>query len=284
MAVRPLMLLAVALAVVGCAPVDDTATTAAPTTSTACTKEQLSLLTPGKLTIGTDKPAFEPWFKDDDPSNGQGFESAVAFAVAGELGFDRSEVQWSTVKFDAAFAPGDKQFDFDINQVSITPQRAEAVDFSKGYYTVKQAVVVSEKGKYAGAKSLAELKDAKIGVQVGTTSFNAVRDVIKPADDPDVFNDQIDVVTALKNDQVDAVVVDLPTAFYVTAAQVENSKILGQFSSTGGTPEEFGLVMEKGSALKPCVDKAVDALKSKGELAKIEQQWLGSAAGAPELR
>jgi polar amino acid transport system substrate-binding protein len=284
MAVRPLMLLAVALAVVGCAPVDDTATTAAPTTSTACTKEQLSLLSPGKLTIGTDKPAFEPWFKDDDPSNGQGFESAVAFAVAGELGFDRSEVQWSTVKFDAAFAPGDKQFDFDINQVSITPQRAEAVDFSKGYYTVKQAVVVSEKGKYAGAKSLAELKDAKIGVQVGTTSFNAVRDVIKPADDPDVFNDQIDVVTALKNDQVDAVVVDLPTAFYVTAAQVENSKILGQFSSTGGTPEEFGLVMEKGSALKPCVDKAVDALKSKGELAKIEQQWLGSAAGAPELR
>ncbi|UBU13425.1 ABC transporter substrate-binding protein [Nonomuraea gerenzanensis] len=273
-----------AVAVVGCAPVDETATTAAPTTSTACTKEQLSLLTPGKLTIATDKPAFEPWFKDDDPSNGQGFESAVAFAVAGELGFDRSEVQWSTVKFDAAFAPGDKQFDFDINQVSITPERAEAVDFSKGYYTVKQAVVVSEKGKFAAAKSLAELTDAKIGVQVGTTSFNAVRDVIKPAEDPDVFNDQIDVVTALKNDQVDAVVVDLPTAFYVTAAQVENSKILGQFSSTGGTPEEFGLVMEKGSALKPCVDKAVDALKTKGELAKIEQQWLGSAAGAPELR
>ncbi|NJP91554.1 amino acid ABC transporter substrate-binding protein [Nonomuraea sp. FMUSA5-5] len=285
MATRPLMLLALAVAVVGCAPVDNTAaTSAAPTTSTACTKDQLKLLNPGKLTIGTDKPAFEPWFKNDDPSNGQGFESAVAFAVAGELGFDRSEVQWSTVKFDAAFAPGDKQFDFDINQISITPERAEAVDFSKGYYTVKQAVVVSEKGKFAGAKSLAELKDAKIGVQVGTTSFNAVRDVIKPADDPDVFNDQIDVVTALKNDQVDAVVVDLPTAFYVTAAQVENSKIVGQFSSTGGTPEEFGMVMEKGSALKPCVDKAVDALKSKGELAKIEQQWLGSAAGAPELR
>ncbi|AQZ67876.1 amino acid ABC transporter, periplasmic amino acid-binding protein [[Actinomadura] parvosata subsp. kistnae] len=285
MATRPLMLLALAVAVVGCAPVDNTAAiSAAPTTSTACTKDQLKLLNPGKLTIGTDKPAFEPWFKNDDPSNGQGFESAVAFAVAGELGFDRSEVQWSTVKFDAAFAPGDKQFDFDINQVSITPERAEAVDFSKGYYTVKQAVVVSEKGKFAGAKSLAELKDAKIGVQVGTTSFNAVRDVIKPADDPDVFNDQIDVVTALKNDQVDAVVVDLPTAFYVTAVQVENSKIVGQFSSTGGTPEEFGMVMEKGSALKPCVDKAVDALKSKGELAKIEQQWLGSAAGAPELR
>ncbi|GAA3542116.1 ABC transporter substrate-binding protein [Nonomuraea rosea] len=284
---RPLMLLAfgaLAVAVVACAPVDDTATSAAPTTSTACAKEQLKLVNAGKLTIGTDKPAYEPWFKDDDPGNGQGFESAVAFAVAGELGFDRSEVQWSTVKFDSAFAPGVKQFDFDVNQVSITPARAEVVDFSKGYYTVKQAVVAVEGSKFAGVKSLAELKDAKIGVQVGTTSLDAVKNVIKPADDPNVYNEQIDAVNALKNEQVDALVVDLPTAFYVTAAQVEKSKIVGQFSSTGGTPEEFGLVMEKGSALKSCVDKAVDALKSKGELAKIEQQWLGSAAGAPELR
>ncbi|MEV0389916.1 ABC transporter substrate-binding protein [Nonomuraea sp. NPDC050643] len=283
---RPLMLLALAVAVVGCAPVDDTASTtaAAPTTSTACTKEQLQLRTPGKLTIGTDKPAYEPWFKDDDPGNGQGFESAVAFAVAGELGFDRSEVQWSTVKFDSAFAPGEKQFDFDINQVSITPKRSEVVDFSKGYYTVKQAIVAVEGSRFAAAKSLAELADAKIGVQVGTTSLAAVTNVIKPADDPNVYNEQIDAVNALKNKQVDALVVDLPTAFYVTAAQVEKSRIVGQFSSTGGTPEEFGLVMEKGSALKPCVDKAVDALKTKGDLAKIEQEWLGSAAGAPELQ
>ncbi|TDD17694.1 ABC transporter substrate-binding protein [Nonomuraea diastatica] len=281
---RPLMLLALAVAVVGCAPADDTATTAAPTGSTACAKEQLQLVNPGKLTVGTDKPAYEPWFKDDDPSNGQGFESAVAFAVAGELGFDRTEVQWSTVKFDSAFAPGKKQFDFDVNQVSITPDRAKAVDFSNGYYTVKQAVVAVDGSKVAGAKSLAELKDAKIGVQVGTTSLEAVKSVIQPSDDPNVYNEQVDAVNALKNKQVDAIVVDLPTAFYVTAAQVENSKIVGQFSSTGGTPEEFGLVMEKGSALKSCVDRAVDALKSKGELAKIEQQWLGSAAGAPELK
>lgn len=283
---RPFMLLALAVAVVGCAPVDNTASTASasPAASTACTKEQLTLVNPGKLTIGTDKPAYDPWFKDDNPSNGQGFESAVAFAVAGELGFDRSEVQWSTVKFDSAFAPGEKQFDFDVNQVSITPDRAKAVDFSNGYYTVKQAVVAIEGSKYADAKSLAELKDAKIGVQVGTTSLTAVKDVIKPANEPNVYNEQVDAVNALKNKQVDAVVVDLPTAFYVTAAQVEKSKIVGQFSATGGTPEEFGLVMEKGSGLKPCVDKAVDALKSKGELAKIEEQWLGSAVGAPELR
>ncbi|MEU8246359.1 ABC transporter substrate-binding protein [Nonomuraea sp. NPDC048916] len=290
--VRPSMLLAIgalAAATVACAPVDDpsTASTAGPAgstgTATACTKDQLKLVNAGKLTIGTDKPAYEPWFKDDDPSNGQGFESAVAFAVAGELGFDRTEVQWNTVKFDSAFAPGAKQFDFDINQVSITPDRAKVVDFSNGYYTVKQAIVAIDGSKFAGAKSLAELKDARIGVQVGTTSLDAVRSVIKPSDDPNVYNEQIDAITALKNEQVDALVVDLPTAFYVTAAQVEKSRIVGQFSSTGGAPEEFGLVMEKGSALKSCVDKAVDALKSKGELAKIEQEWLGSAAGAPEL-
>ena len=146
---RPSMLLAVgvlAAAAVACAPADTppSGATLSPTASTACTKDQLKLVNAGKLTIATDKPAFEPWFKDDDPSNGQGFESAVAFAVAGELGFDHSEVQWSTVKFDSAFAPGAKQFDFDINEVSITPDRAKAVDFSHGYYTVKQAIVAME--------------------------------------------------------------------------------------------------------------------------------------------
>lgn len=283
---RPSMLLALGalvVAAVACAPADEPAATAAPTSSTACGKDQLKLITPGKLTIGTDKPAYEPWFKGDDPASGEGFESAVAFAVAGQLGFDRSEVQWSTVKFDSAFAPGAKQFDFDINQVSIDAKRAKVVDFSHGYYTVKQAVVALDGTKAAGAKSLADLKSAKIGVQVGTTSFDAVKNVIQPSDDPNVYNEQIDAINALKNKQVDALVVDLPTAFYVTAAQIDGSKIVGQFNATGGTPEEFGLVMEKGSALKPCVDKAVDAIKSNGDLGKIEQQWLGSAAGAPEL-
>ncbi|MEV0586546.1 ABC transporter substrate-binding protein [Nonomuraea sp. NPDC050310] len=294
---RPSLLIAtgvLALAAVACAPADNTgsgttsatATGSAPAAapSTACTKDQLKLITPGKLTIGTDKPAYEPWFKDDDPSNGQGFESAVAFAVAGELGFDRDEIVWQTVKFDTAFAPGPKKFDFDINQVSITPERSEAVDFSKGYYTVKQAVVAIKGSKYANVQTLAELKDAKIGVQIGTTSFDAVGKGIQPSNQPKVYNEQIDAVNGLKNGQVEALVVDLPTAFYVTAAQVENSTIVGQFSSTGGTPEEFGLVMEKGTALKGCVDKAVEALKSKGELAKIEQEWLSAAAGAPELK
>jgi polar amino acid transport system substrate-binding protein len=283
---RPSMLLALGalvVAAVACAPADEPAATAGPAPSTACGKDQLKLVNAGKLTIGTDKPAYEPWFKDDDPASGQGFESAVAFAVAGQLGFDRSEVQWSTVKFDSAFAPGAKQFDFDINQVSIDAKRAKAVDFSHGYYTVKQAVVALDGTKAAGAKNLADLKSAKIGVQVGTTSFDAVKNVIQPSDDPNVYNEQIDAINALKNKQVDALVVDLPTAFYVTAAQIDGSEIVGQFNATGGTPEEFGLVMEKGSALKPCVDKAVDAIRTSGDLGKIEQQWLGSAAGAPEL-
>ncbi|TKK87761.1 amino acid ABC transporter substrate-binding protein [Herbidospora galbida] len=249
----------------------------------ACAKESLKLITPGKLTIGTDKPAYEPWFKDDDPANGQGFEGAVAAAVAKGLGFTPQEVAWETVPFDSSFAPGPKKFDFDINQISITPERAKAVDFSEGYYTVKQAVVALGDSKFASAANLAALKDAKIGVQAGTTALSAVREVIQPGDDPSVFNQQIDAVSALKNKQIDAIVVDLPTAFYVTAAQVEGSKIVGQFAASSGTPEEFGLLFEKGNTLVGCVDKALADLKSSGELAAIEQQWLTSTAGAPEL-
>ncbi|WP_030452748.1 ABC transporter substrate-binding protein [Herbidospora cretacea] len=271
-----------------CAP-EETATppAAAPSgtasAADACAKESLPLITPGKLTIGTDKPAYEPWFKDDDPGNGQGFEGAVAAAVAKGLGFTPQEVVWETVPFESSFAPGPKKFDFDINQISITPARAKAVDFSEGYYTVKQAVVTLGDSKFASAANLAALKDAKIGVQVGTTALSAVREVIQPGVDPSVFNQQIDAVNALKNKQIDAIVVDLPTAFYVTAAQVEGSKIVGQFAASSGAPEEFGLLFEKGNTLVSCVNKALAELKSSGELGKIEQQWLTTTAGAPEL-
>ncbi|GAA4207754.1 ABC transporter substrate-binding protein [Streptosporangium oxazolinicum] len=297
--VRPSTLIALgalAATAVACAPASETTTQASPASSSAsgasgsatapsaCAKDGLALKTPGKLTIGTDKPAYDPWFSDDDPSNGKGFESAVAYAVAGQLGFTRDEVTWATVKFDSAFAPGAKQFDFDVNQVSVTPDRAKVVDFSKGYYTVKQAVVALDGSKVASATDLAGLKDAKIGVQVGTTSLQAVKDVIQPSSELNVYNEQIDAVNALKNKQVDAVVVDLPTAFYVTAAQVENSKIVGQFGAASGEPEVFGAVFEKGSPLVSCVDEAIDKLTASGELAKIETEWLGSAAGAPELK
>ncbi|MGS2644435.1 transporter substrate-binding domain-containing protein [Streptosporangium sp. LJ11] len=294
--VRPSTLFALgalAATTVACAPASETTTQASPassgssgssTASSACAKGSPALKTPGKLTIGTDKPAYEPWFSDDDPANGKGFESAVAYAVADRLGFAKGDVTWATVKFDSAFAPGAKQFDFDVNQVSVTPDRAKVVDFSKGYYTVKQAVVALDGSKVASATDLAGLKDAKIGVQIGTTSLQAVKDVIKPSSEINVYNEQIDAVNALKNKQVDAVVVDLPTAFYVTAAQVENSRIVGQFGTASGEPEVFGAVFEKGSPLVGCVNEAIDELTASGELAKIETEWLGSAAGAPELK
>ncbi|MDF5756129.1 ABC transporter substrate-binding protein [Spongiactinospora sp. TRM90649] len=289
--VRPSPLLlalgALVTAAVACAPVNDTtkdaATVGGSPSAAACTKDALTLKTPGKLTVGTDKPAYDPWFKDDDPSNGQGFESAVTYAVARELGFAKEAVEWVTVPFDVSFAPGAKKFDFDVNQVSITPERAKVVAFSDGYYTVKQAVVTVEGSKIAGVSDIAGLKDAVVGVQVGTTSLQAVQDVIKPSKQPKIFSQQVDVVNALKNKQVEAIVVDLPTAFYVTAAQVDKSKIVGQFGSGGGTAEEFGLVFEKGNALAACVDQAIGRLKSSGELEKIEKEWLGSAVGAPEL-
>jgi polar amino acid transport system substrate-binding protein len=248
----------------------------------SCAKGQLTLVNSGQLTIGTDKPAFPPYFEDDDPTNGKGFESAVAYGVAKNLGFSNAEVKWTVVPFNSSYAPGPKKFDFDINQISITPDRAKVVDFSDPYYVAPQAVVVGKGSDLAGATSLADLKDATIGVQIGTTSLDAVKDVIKPSNDPKVFNDSNDVVTALKQNQVDAIVTDLPTGFYITAAQVEGSKIIGQFNAPGG--DSFGLLLEKDSKLTPCVNKALGKLESSGELKQITDRWMGEAAGAPELR
>ena len=201
----------------------------------ACAKDQLALQNPGQLTVGTDKPAFPPYFVDDDPTNGKGFESAVAYAVADELGFTKDEVEWTVVPFNASYAPGPKDFDFDINQISITPEREKVVDFSRPYYTAPQAVVTPKSSEFANAETFADLEGATVGVQIGTTSLDAVNQVMQPAEDPKVFNDSNDVVTALKQGQVDAVVVDLPTAFYVTAAQVPDSTIVGQSAPPAGT-------------------------------------------------
>jgi polar amino acid transport system substrate-binding protein len=250
--------------------------------ASACAKKDLALVSPGTLTVGTDKPAFPPYFEDDDPTNGKGFESAVAYAVANELGFAKGDVKWTVVPFNSSYAPGPKDFDFDINQISITPKREQAVDFSRPYYVAPQAVVVGKGSKLTDVSSLADLADATIGVQIGTTSLDAVSEVIKPSKQPKVFNDSNDVVTALKQNQVDAVVLDLPTAFYLTAAQVPGSKIVGQFNAPGG--DSFGLLAAKDSKLTPCLDEALKKLESSGELKQITDKWMGAAAGAPELR
>jgi polar amino acid transport system substrate-binding protein len=246
-----------------------------------CPKDRLDLVKSGQLTVGTDKPAFPPYFEDDDPTNGKGFESAVAYAIAKGLGFSKDEVKWTVVPFNSSYAPGPKNFDFDINQISITPARQKAVDFSDPYYTAPQAVVLA-KGSDIKVGSLSDLKDATIGVQIGTTSLDAVTNLIMPSKDPKVFNDSNDVVTALKQNQVDAVVTDLPTAFYITAAQVEGSKIAGQFDT--GEGDNWGVLLEKDSKITPCIDKVVGDLTASGELTKLTERWMGAAAGAPELK
>ena len=247
-----------------------------------CAKENLATLTPGTLTIGTDSPAYPPYFVDDDPTNGQGFESAVAYAVAEGLGFTPEEVVWEVVPFNSSYAPGEKNFDFDINQISITPERAEAVDFSDGYYTVNQAVVALNDSAVASATTLAELQKAKLGAQVGTTSLAFITDVVAPEAEPFVYNDTNDAKSALQNGQIDAIVVDLPTAYYITAVEIENSKIVGQFPAQEGG-EQFGLLFEKGNPLVGCVNTVLADLSASGELQAIQDEWLAGAA-APYIK
>src|SRR5919202_1549148 len=283
----------VAAVLAGCAPADSAgsasttsgAAAASPSASATCTKDQLKTRTAGKLTIATEKPVYEPWFKDDKPENGQGFEGAVAYAVAQKLGYAQGDVTWARATFDSVIQPGPKNFDFDINEVSITDKRKQAVDFSSGYYDVTQAIITTKGSKIANAKSIADLKGAKIGAQVGTTNLDTIKNVIKPSSDPAVFNTNDDAAKALGNGQIDGLVTDLPTAFFITGSgEVKNSAIVGQFANTGGTPEQFGLVLDKGSPLTSCVSQAVDALRTDGTLKKLEQQWLAQTAGAPVMQ
>lgn len=272
------LVLALALLVAGCGGSKDESTA----TATACTPDKLPTKVKGTLTVATDKPAYPPYFEDDEPANGEGFESAVAFAIGKQLGYAPADVKWTVEPFNSSYAPGPKDFDFDVNEISITPPREKAVDFSSPYYTANQAVVALKDSDAAGATSLADLQGAKIGVQIGTTSLEAVEDQIEPSEKPQVFNSSNDVVTALKNEQIDAIVVDLPTALYITAAQVPSATVVGQFAAPGG--DEWGALLSKGSALTACVSKAVDQLRKSGELAKITQRWMSKAAGAPELQ
>jgi len=276
------------LGAAGCSPTDSKtdSTTTSPAVSAAandCDKSKLSLLTPGAFTVATDNPAYEPWFSDNKPSNGKGYESAVAYAVAKELGFQPSEVKWVTASFNSVVTPGRKNFDVDINQVSISDERKKAVDFSTGYYDVAQSVVTYQGSKIASATTLADLKGAKLGAQVGTTSYVTITNAIKPSQKPSVYDTNDLAVQALKNKQIDGIVVDLPTGFYMSAAQLDNGKIVGQISS-GSAPEQFGFVLTKGSKLTACVSKAVDALRGEGALARLQEQWLANAGGAPELK
>ena len=247
----------------------------------ACSKANLQLHTPGVLTVATDSPAYPPYFVGNKPANGKGFESAVAYAVAKKLGFSPNQVKWVVEPFDSSYAPGPKSFDFDINEISITPARKQAVDFSTPYYTNPQGIIVAAKGPYAHVTSLKAFKNAKIGVQIGTTSLAAVTALIKPSNQPDVFNTSNDVVSAFKIHRVDAIVVDLATAFDLTSTALSHTTIAGQFSAPGG--DHWGLLLAKGSGLTACVDKAVNALQADGTLAALSKRWIASQASVPEL-
>jgi polar amino acid transport system substrate-binding protein len=251
----------------------------------------LNLIEDGVLTIGTDNPAFGPWYgggektkpwKVSDPYSGKGYESAVAYAVARQLGFPKSAVKWTVVPFSNAYRPGNKPFDFDINQVSFSPARAKAVDFSKSYYFVNQAVV-GRKGKpIAKVRSIAGLRSYKLGAQLGTTSYSYIVDHIRPSSSPLVYDTNDAAVQALKNGQIDGIVVDLPTAFYVTAVQVPDGVIVGKLP-TFGSKERFGMVFQKGNSLRRCVDKALDRLWRNGTIKKLQGLYL-ARAGAPDLK
>jgi polar amino acid transport system substrate-binding protein len=283
--------LPLALAAAACAPEEDSDGTSAsdPTGSTsasadACETDSLPVRTEGQLTVGTDSPAYEPWFVDNDPTNGKGFESAVAYAVAEQLGFSADQVEWVKVPFNKSYAPGPKDFDFDINQISINPKRAEAVDFSDGYYAASQAVIALKGTDGAEATSFDDLKGLRLGAQTGTTSLTAIRDVIQPETDAIVFEDTNAAKQALQNDQVDAILADLPTAFYISAVEIPDSVLVGQFQPETGEQEEFGMLFEKGSALVPCVNEALAALREDGTLDAIEQQWLSDVVDVPTLQ
>jgi polar amino acid transport system substrate-binding protein len=281
---------AAALAVVASATGARSAS-AAPAAIPGCSPASLTLVADGTLTIGADNPAFPPWFggaektkpwKVSDPYSGKGYESAVAYAVARELGFTKAQVKWTVVPFANSFRPGKKSFDFYLTQVSYTPERDRAVDFSASYYFVNQAVVARKGTPIAKAKSISALKRYRLGAQVGTTSYTYITRYIRPSSDPLVYDTNDAAVQALKNGQLDGIVVDLPTAFFVTAVQLDDGKIVGKLP-TKGTKERFGMVFQSGNTLRRCVDRAIARLTRNGALKKLQTTYL-ARAGAPDIR
>jgi polar amino acid transport system substrate-binding protein len=243
----------------------------------SCAVEDLDLHEPGTLTIATGEPVFPPWMIDDDPSNQQGFEGAVAYALAEEMGFAPEDVAWERTDFFEAIAPGPKDYDFNMQQYSISAERDEVVDFSIGYYTVKQALVAYPDSPVVAAETADDLKGYRLGAAIGTTSFNYIEDVIQPDSAAAAYDTNADAKSALDAMQIDALVFDLPTAYYITAVEIPDATIVGVLEAPGGEPEEFGLLMTEGSTLKPCVDRALQALEDAGTLEALEEEWITQA-------
>jgi polar amino acid transport system substrate-binding protein len=241
-------------------------------------------LTEGTLTIATGNPAYSPWVLNDDPASKEGFEAAVAYAVATELGFEDSAVTWVRTDFDAAIQPGKKDFDFNLQQYSITDERKQTVSFSDPYYTTNQAIVGLEGSAAVGA-SLADLKKLKLGAQVGTTSLAYITDVIQPDTEPLVYDDNAGAKAALEAKQIDAAVFDLPTALYVSSVEIEGSSVLGQFPGNGDADaDQFGMLFDLDNPLVDCVNIALSTLKDNGSLDEITATWLSTKADIPVIK
>jgi polar amino acid transport system substrate-binding protein len=297
-----------AMALMGCGAGASLAPSSAPTvaatiaptegpspTPDACAAANLTTLTAGKLTIGADNPAFPPYFEETtpkpagsvwelgDPTNGKGLESATAYAVAKALGFTQDQVAWKPVPFNNAIQPGPKDFDLYLTQVSYSAERAKAVDLSDGYFDLNQAVVGLKADAISKVTTVAGLAAFKLGAPVGTTSYQYIVDNIKPTQAPSVYDTLDAAIAAVKAGQIDGVVVDLPTAFYMTAAQLDNSTIVGSLPTAGGTVEHFSIALNLNSPLTACVNAAIAAIKGDGTLQSIVSQWITSQ-GAPELK
>ncbi len=268
---------AITVAAVGLAACSSGAATPASSEAAASASVDVKSLTktPGTLTIATGNPAYSPWVENDDPESGEGFEAAVAYAVAEQLGFSKDEVEWTRTDFDAAITPGAKDWDLNIQQFSITDERKNAVDFSTPYYTATQAVVTYKGSPAEGLTTLDALKAVKFGVTAGTTSLTTVTDEIAPTTEASQFNTEADTVQALNSKQVDAIVVNLPEALYLVAAELDSGIIVGQLSDAGQA-DELGIVLQKGSALTTPVSAAVDALRADGTLDSLAAKWLSA--------
>ena len=256
-----------------------------PTANSAvsCSKTAISkmLYAPGVLTVATDQPAYPPWFESNNPANGKGYESAVAYAIAKQLGFSASQVKWVHEPFNNSYAPGPKKFDFDINEISYTPQRAQAVSFSDSYYDVQQALVALKGTPIVTKHAPSDLKGYVYGDQVGTTSLAFINSQIQPTSQPKVFNTLNDVKQALQTHQIAALVTDTPTAQYISSSEIKNSLMVGQFPSTG---EHYGLLFAKGNPLVSCVNGAITTLKSNGTLTSLQKKYLQIYLSVPTIQ
>lgn len=274
--------LVAAVLLAGCGSSDDSSTssttTAANSGADACA--DLPLKNAGTLTVATGEEVYPPWVEGDDPASGEGFESAVVYALADELGIE--DVEWTGTTFDGAIAPGEKDFDFNLQQYSITEDRLEVVDFSRGYYDVQQAIIAPADSSIVDATSLEDLKGAKLGAAIGTTSLDYAEDVIDPDAQVQVFDDNAAAKAAFDAGHIDGLVLDLPTAYYVTAVEIEDADIIGTLPTIGDT-EQFGLLFEKGSPLVPCIDEALDALDEAGTLDSLRDEWLSQGGDIAAL-